>query len=942
MPMIGFLPLPAGDDPLTGFPTSGLLALYKCDELTGSTLSDATGNLPDLTPASGIALDCATQTQYIVDATGLRAEVVGQPATAAFAFELYTPALATGTTQVLLGAVGTSLSQAPGLRIYLTQTASFGYATDRYTISVTGRLILDGGSSTAYTISLGTADFDGLVPETHYQIYGSFVCKVGTTPTLSLYIRSGTSGPWKHYTDVIAGTATTSAVFADGASSVAYRVAAEGTATNPFKGKLITALFALGEPDLDDVRDALLSVNKTVAQQKLGTVARYWQFGKGSGTNADEFFTDVTAAITGTEAWSTGLSGCTQLCLGQGQGGGGKRGIILGGEASFAAGALVATSTAMATPILQGTDGWTLIAALRVGDNLPAAERTLVSLYGPLSTGSEETDATLLPGIHISYNASGFITGRVKRRAIADITAGTTINLGAGNRYSSNGVFTVYAISCDSTGALAARRIGVYDDDVTEEATAAANVANLLNRGVRIRIGDAALDCDLIAGPVGLYSRKLTDSEILQWRTQALRMAGRSTWVDADAATPGNGTERFPYASFQSALRVNQPTGTIYLNGGAANQRIDSIYSASDPLKPASLAGMTLIGTNDPVIVSDLGESDKYPLYLDENATGTWSFTGITFDATDAGVDNGPGFTDGATAGAAVILDGITRLEMTNCTTKNAVKSSPSNGTGLTSRAIENIITGHTSQDNEEHAVYFRIAASSPVGARTLQVVDFTASGNGEDGIKTSNEFSDGSDGGGTPASRSAIYYENILLDQIHITGGKNQISLQGCSGGTVTNFLCEGADAVGATTAGLALGGASGYMITSDLVIANGTIRDYGTTQGYAVKNANSTGCVAINVVTGNCFADLIDTGGTLTSSYCSGDSGHATDLWPTGGSNTPAATITFDAADDAHISSGDGFEDGQNLWTNYSILRTDLAGDARPEEGAWNRGAY
>ena len=32
MPMIGFLPIPAGEDPLAGFPSDGLVALYKCDE----------------------------------------------------------------------------------------------------------------------------------------------------------------------------------------------------------------------------------------------------------------------------------------------------------------------------------------------------------------------------------------------------------------------------------------------------------------------------------------------------------------------------------------------------------------------------------------------------------------------------------------------------------------------------------------------------------------------------------------------------------------------------------------------------------------------------------------------------------------------------------------------------------------------------------------------
>jgi hypothetical protein len=412
--------------------------------------------------------------------------------------------------------------------------------------------------------------------------------------------------------------------------------------------------------------------------------------------------------------------------------------------------------------------------------------------------------------------------------------------------------------------------------------------------------------------------------------------------VDAAAAADGNGTERHPYASLQSALRVLQPNQKVCLNGGSANQRIASDYSVSSALKPATLSGFELIGSNDPVIVSDLGETSKYPLYLEENASGTWIFRNITFDATDAGVNNPDPWNDGACAGAAVVLDGIQRLEMYGCTTKNAKKSASTNGTGLTSRAIENIIWDHTSIDNEEHAAYFRVAAASEAVPHTFDVRRLTASGNGEDGIKCTNEFSDGSTAEGGAATRAAVYWEDIVLDRINIDGGKNQILLDGVKRGTVTNFLCSGEDGGLATTGGLTLGASYSYGAVENLVIANGTIRDYGTTHGYAVKNNNSTGCTITNVVTGDCFADLYDPSGTMTSSYCSGNSGHATLLWPTGNNNEPAASITFDGAGDAHISSGDGFEDGANLTNIVEAAEVDLDGTARPSSGAWNRGAY
>ncbi len=940
---------------LAGFPTSGLVALYKCDELTGNTLSDTMGYLPDLTPASGVALDCATQTQCLIDGTGLRALVSGAAALCAFGFELITPALASGTTQVLLGAVGTSVSQAPGVRMYLTQTASFGYADDRYTLTVVGRLNIDAAGSTAYTVTLGTADFDGFVAETAYQMYGKFICKVGTPPTLYLYYRPGVSGPWRYIVKAATGTPSTSAVFVEGASSSGYRVAAEGTlgTTNPFKGRLVTALFALGELDLDDVRDALLSVDKGEAQRLLPDAARYWQFGTGSGAAVDEFITDAAAAITGTPAWSTALTTTTQLCLGQGNTGGGKWGIALGGEGSFALSGQVATSTAMTAPIIQGNTGWTLIACLRVGDELPAAERTLVSLYGPLSDGNEETDATLVPGVHFNLTAAGAIIGRYKRRAIADATVGTQIDLGAGTRYAANGVFTVYAISCDSAGAIASRRIGFYDTSVTAVATATASAANFLNRAVRVRIGDASLDCDLVAGPVAIYNRKLTDSEIEQFRNRCLgRMAGLPSYVDAAAAADGNGTERWPYASLQSALRVHQPAGTIYLNGGAANSRIDTSYVASSALRPASHAGMELIGSGNPVIVSTLGDTNRPPTLVESAATGVWIFRGITFDATDAGVNHAPGYTDGRCSSAAQFTGtGIERLEMYDCTVKNAAKADESSGTGLTVRAKDVRIYNLTCTDNEEHGMYARINADSEAVTHSLLVDGFVCTGGGEDGLKVTNEFSDGgtSGGGGVDGTRPAVYF-TVDINDVRVVGGKNQLNLLGIASGYVTNCLLEGSTTAPLlNTGGILIGSDSytGYMVVSNVLFANITIRDYNTgTYGKAVNNVNSTGCTAYNIITEGCLLDLNDPDGTLTSYYCSGNCGDEDGLWPEGNSNQPDATITFagagpGTADAALDPASDGYEDGVNLWTTATNLRTNLAGAARSEAGAWSRGA-
>ncbi len=928
------------------FPVTGLSALYKCDELDGSLLFDATGNRAAMVPYSGVALDCATTTQYIVDGTGLRAAMNGLSVNICCGLSVIMPALGAGTPEYIIAGTATSTGGGSGIQVAISQpTGGFASTTDRWAMTIVTRLNLDGGGAAQYTFSLTNSNFEGLIASTGYEIVFTVKSAVGLLPTLTLHYRAAGSLLWTEKT-VTTGTApTTSAVIAEGGTSV-YRVGCYGTASNPFKGRILNAFVAHDASlTIADLKRTLLTPTLTNVQDILGTVARFWSFYAGTGTNAHELVTDAQVAITGASAaWSTGLSGCQQLCMGQGEQGLGKTGVKFGGETGFTTAGLYAQVDTGSNLITQGA-GWTMIATLRAGDTLPAAARMIVSINSTLKAGGEAATAILTHGVHFVYTSAGGLSAYVKRAAAADGDSAAAYPMGEGDRYSSNGEFCTYAISCSAAGAIKIRRMSRTDTSVTTVSTSTANTANLHILAPRVRIGDPALDCDIVAAFFGIYNRELTDAEVALWQGRSGSMYGAEIHVDAAAAAAGNGTERFPYASLQSALRVHQPAGKIYLNGGSANQRIASDYSASSVLRPASLAGMELVGTNDPVIATDLGDSQKYPLFLEENASGTWIFRDIIFDPTDATIPpvvGPPAFTGGAASGAAVILDGIQRLEMYGCTTKNAVKSDTSNGTGLTSRAIENVIHDHTSIDNEEHAAYFRIAAASSAVPHTFDVQNFTASGNGEDGIKSTNEFSDGSTTEDPTPARAPVYWEDIVLDRIHITGGKNQILLDGVKRGTLTNFLCEAEDGGLATTAGLSLGASYAYGQVESLTIANGTIRDYGTTDGYAVKNTNSTGCTATNIVTGSCFADLYDPNGTLTSSYCSGDSGHATLLWPDANNNQPDASITFDDTDDAHISSGDGFEDGANLWTTSTLLRTDLAGDDRPESGAWNRGAY
>ena len=932
MPMIGFLPIPAGEDPLAGFPSDGLSALYKCDETDGDKLKDCTGNLPAMTLATGVALDCAAADVYVSDTSDLLSELNGQAAIVCCGCEIITPAAAGSSNDRIILGRDSATHDAP-IMLRVSEITTSG----AFRIECSLRTSNGGGAAATTEINSGN-DFR-LLPSTHYQL----VVKMDfsqSTPTMYVSARTGVAGKWREQS-FTGGTGGTHVI----SSSVASRLFTLSTGGEPWNGKVVSAFVALGDLSMDDLKTIITRPSKAFITATVGaTGARFWQFQAGTGSSVRELMTDTVETIAGTPAWSNSLSGCYQPALRQGNPYSGKNGVKLGGEDGYGAMGGGAASTASPSLILANSDGWTMQATFKVGNHLPAAEQLIASFYGPDTTGSVPSALANLPGAHFTLTNTGVILARIKRLAgTTDTGTGVSATIGAGTNNVANGLLTTFTLVCSSAGVVTMYRQHNGDSDVTNVGELSSHAQNIATRAVYAGLGRASMDGEATVGYLAAWDRPLSEAEMRQCHNSAVaRMNGQDLYAHEGLGILGNGSENAPYSDALPALRTSQAGQNIYLGAGDYGYMTTSLAvrtpSTTDDLRiyGAGVASTTIFGEHS--------SRANNPLFVEE---GSWTFEDILFDATCDGLVNDSNLNPILGNQYAVeVREGVTSFVIRRCEVTGADKNPTggSEGSGMVCRCRSTTIEDLESHHNEEHGVYIRVLAASDEVAHTLSVDNLYCHDNDEDGLKISNEFSDGSTSGGDPATRSPIYW-SVALDRIHIAHGKQQISLLGVDGGYLTNFLCEAADNILATTAGLLLGSSSytGYLGAKNLIIANGTIRDYTNgTQGYGVSSVNTEGVALYNIVTSGCMYDVRNLDGNLQGISCSGDSGETGFEWPTGNNNQPAASITFDGVADAHISSGDGFEDGQNLWTNYSILRTDLAGDARPEEGAWNRGAY
>ncbi len=905
------------------FPQSGLVALYKCDELSGGVLRDATRTLPDITLASGVALNCTAQAQYITDGTGLITALNGQPAALSFGFSGKMPATGSDINAHIFGC---STGAAPLFKFYLDETT---YGTEaRFRLRFSFAATLNGGGATAYTIDAGTATVPALTAEKSYQIVGTLTTNTAAGPTVTVHIRPD-GGVWSKY--VISNGSAGTYVFS---SAIAVQVLAYNAA-NPFKGMAQNAFLALGALDEDLLKNLIDRPTPTYIDSALdGVTARYWSFCNGAGTKAWERKTGVLVDITGIQTWIGAQTWGTQYALRQGMPYYGKPGLRLGGESSFVAQSGRCVSAGLEAPILAEPEGWTMVATLRCGTNAPTAEMVLCGFHGPDGTGAISATPAALCGVSLTLGTDRVIKARVKKRASGNDTGnGDSVDVGAGGNYASNGLLTTYAISCDSTGLLTFRKAALGATAVTEVSHAISASLNFLSlRANAAGFGWASFDADCVVGFLGAYTRPLTDAEVMQCHKMSVaRMRGQEIYVNGDTGLLGNGTEIAPYSTIADAWRTLQPSTTVRVNGGTF-ARLTNLGSASSAAIPSSSDHITLIGTNAPELVSTATTAASYP---GELVSGHFTWSGFVFDALDAANNiTTPAAVDGYSAAFNASED-VDYVKFTSCTFKNAYKSEESNGTGFACRAKTCIITDCTSTGNEEHGVYLRRwVGETEDGAVTVD--GLTVTNCGEDGLKITAEGAGG-----------RLWYGTIR--NVTVTGGKQQLNVKGFVG-DVANVLLVGQESEQPLLAACYLGTDPDYtgetLYSNELFegrVTNMTIVG-ANARAVWVKGSNTTAALYNILTKGTSGVDLeVDADSTCTTSHCAGDS--ATGEWPDENGNIPGATITFTNAgggDYTLVEASDGYGDGVNMTGIIEEAESTLAGVDRPSTGAWNIGAY
>lgn len=905
------------DETTAGFPASGLVALYKCDERSGDKLYDATGNYPAMTLATGAALDCVAGDLLFADTTGMLAAFVGQPGIVVMGAEIITPAAVGSATVHHI--ITRNTSAVPACSLYLNETTTSGL----FRVDATIQTARDGGGATETAINSGNGF--RLVPSSHYQIVVR-VDMTAATPHAIFAYRRGTTGNWREFT-VAGGTAGTHLIAGTGAT----RLLAYYSAANPFKGKIISAFAAAEDIPMSTAQTVLDRFGVTAVKNVLGTThARFWDFRLGTGTKCRELITNTYETVSGTVAWSNSLSGCTQIALRQGLPYYGKAGVALGGQDGYGAMGGGAVSTSFGNPV-GSVDGWSVQATFRVGNHLPAAETVIASFYGPDSAGNIPAIGSL-PGIHFTLSSVGVILCRMKyiANATADTGTGVVVTAGAGTAVAANGLLTTFTAVCSSAGAVDVYRQHSGESTPTLAASFTTNTLAIATRADRAAVGQASMDGDVVVGFLGSWSRPLTTAEMAQCHKMALaRMTGQELYVASASTMLGNGSELYPYSDTLPAVRVHQPNQICNWGTGSYTRFNQSASSTNS----SSSTNITWRGTGSPTFGPGAALGD-YPTILQ---AGSWAFSGIVWDANDA-----------AYYGMTVSED-VDSVSFTSCQWKNGHQwvdgvdpegGSTATGSGITSRAGLTTIINCTATDNDEHGVYLRIVGEDAVDQRCI-IDGLTVTGGGEDGLKMTNE--------GAYGAR----WVNCIINRVKVTGGKNQLYLLGLSDSVVTNFLLLDQTSALPDIAPLYLGNVQGFTgetLVSDyplvnVTVANGTISNTNT-RGVWIKGDLSSGSVTLhNIVCKDCPDDYNDdtTAGTVTISHCAGDT--AGDPFPAGTGMIPGATIAFTNAaggDYTLTEASDGYGDGINLTGLSDEAEADFAGTARPTTGAWNMGAY
>ena len=920
MPMIGFLPIPAGEDPLAGFPSDGLVALYKCDERSGDKLYDATGNYPAMTLSTGSALDCVAGDLLFADTTGMLAAFVGQPGVVVMGAEIITPAaVGSGTVHQILTR---NTSAAPACSLYLNETTVSGL----FRVDATIQTSLDGGA--ASEISINSGNGFRLIPSSHYQLVVR-VDMTAATPHAIFAYRRGTTGVWREFT-ATGGTAGTHVIAGTGAT----RLLASYTPANYFKGKIISVFAAAENIPMSTAQTVFDRFGVTAVKNALGTThARFWDFRIGTGTACRELITNTYETISGTVAWSNSLSGCSQIALRQGLPYYGRAGVLLGGEDGYGAMGGGAVSTSYGNPV-GSVNGWTVQATFRTGSHLPASETVIASFYGPDSAGNIPAIGSL-PGVHFTLSNAGVILCRMKYigSSTSDTGNGVVVTAGAGTAVPANGLLTTFTAVCSSAGEVDVYRQHIGEASPTLVTSFTTNTLAIATRADRAAVGQASMDGDVVVGFLGSWSRPLTAAEMAQCHNSAIsRMNGQELYVASASTLLGNGTELYPYSDTFPAVRVHQPSQICNWAAGEYSM-FDQTASTT---ASSSNQNITWRGTGVASFQPGAALTD-YPVFLED---GSWTFSGITFDANDAAYY------------AMRVDEGVTSIEFSSCTWKDGHMwvdgvdpggGSTATGSGLVSRAALNLIYNCTATGNDEHGVYLRIVGESAVDRRFV-VDGLTVSDSGEDGLKVTNEEAYGA------------RWVNSVVNRVKVTGGKSQLYLLGMKDSVVSNCLLLDQSVDTSLIAPLLLGkprAYSGETLVGDYPLENVTVANVtivnptATPYAVLVQGDSASGSVTLrNIITSDCANEYSDdtTAGTVSVDYCAGEDSAAP--WPSTGSNIPDATIIFTdsgAGDYTLTEESDGYGDGVNMTGLSNEAEVMFDGTTRrPSTGAWNMGAY
>lgn len=916
---------------LAGFPTSGLIALYRGTETSGPVY-DSVGNFPMMIPETGLGMDCSAKSHYVVDSTAAHEALTTLDATLAAHVTIRTPAHGGGTTQHRI-ITADAAANAP-FALWLIETTVGGRSV--FGVNTECRVSIDGGGSTQKAVNFSGTQFSGLEPDTTYEIIVRW-SHTTTNIVVELCYRRGPWDDWVYVSNVSA-TVNTTVTFLAGAVNP-MQLLVTGTTTSRFQGRIARAFF-VHNATLQEAKDLVnlasaslynLATSKTAIVAWLsGKVARYWSFALTSGTVVEEWATAATTTITVTGAvtWSCGIGGAHQSHKLSD-----FNGIRLGGDAAWPGRTGVLRSLPSVKPMLSSDTGWTVLVCCRIGNQVQAGISKIFSVY---SVAEDNTMPTTdkLPGVHIYVSVAQQVCAYNKRLELAVGNAGETIVVGRTTTPKEGGALGVYAISCSSSGAIQARRVDQQSAGaVIQSATGTTDADKKWTRANRVQFGDGVYGYDIKVGFGGIYNREITDAELVQYYVAAvagLTQTSNTMYVDASSAG-GNGTQMFPYTTLGAAVRTFTGNDTVNIADGSYAYPIVHNSNTIEPpiVGTVRLVGESMAGTT---IVGGATGALK-PIFAQE---GSWYLTDLTLDA-NSQANN-----------AADMREGCDVFDCERVTFKNAL-AADSTGSGFTSRAMTNRMRDVVSHNNGEHAGYFRLLAASRDGTYTIDVDGFTAYANTEDGIKVSNELSDNS------GARDFLFW-NAQIFNFSIDEAKNCLFLTGLRDSVIGNGLITGFAASGIADASSAIriGHAGGEEVI-DTVLANITVADYDPIYGEAatapaIRVNNATGLRLVNIVTSGCNRDYdVDDnasngGGAVTVEYCAGDSGASGYEFPTGSGNLPEATIIFTTPGSVYTLTAlsDGYGDGTNLTDLADELQDDLAGTERPSTGAWNMGAY